>query len=217
MAANPTDSLASDVPRPDVPRPDIAASHVTVSDVHVAQRWVGRPLPRREDPALLTGWARYLADLRRPRLAHVGFVRSTEAHADIVAVRCEDAKNAPGVVAVLTSADLARCDGSAVPPQPSTHNLWTRETPYYALARDRVRYVGEDVVAVVAEHPAAVADALAQVEVDYAGRPVVTDTAGAVAPGSAVVFDGWPDNVAGTFDVEMGDGDAAFARAEGGS
>jgi carbon-monoxide dehydrogenase large subunit len=179
-------------------------------DHQVAQRWVGSPLPRREDPALLTGWARYLADLHRPGVCHVGFVRSTEAHADITAVRTEAALAVPGIVAVLTADDFGR----ELPPQPSTHALGNRPTPYYALARDRVRHVGEAVVAVVAETAAALADAIGLVEIDYSARPVVADTMRALEPDSPVIFDGWPDNVAGTFDTAMGDVDAAIAGAD---
>ena len=179
-------------------------------DHEVAQRWVGKPLLRREDPALLTGWAKYLADLHRPGVCHVGFVRSTEAHADIVRVRADAARALPGVVAVLTADDL----GLDVPPQPSTHALGNRPTPYYALARDRVRHVGEAVVAVVTETAAVLADAMALVEVDYAPRPVVADTVAAAVDGAPVIFDGWPDNVAATFDTAMGDIDAAIAGAD---
>ncbi len=171
---------------------------------------MGRPLSRREDPALLTGWAKFLADMHRPGLTHVGFVRSTEAHADVLAIRTNAAARAPGVVAVLTYADL----GPDIAEQPSTHRLGTRPTPYYALARDRVRYVGEAVVAVVAESPAALADAVGLVEIDYSPRTVVVDTMSAVEPASAVIFDGWPDNIAGTFEASIGDVDAAFADAD---
>ncbi len=179
-------------------------------DHEVAQRWVGKPLLRREDPALLTGWAKFLADLHRPGTCHVGFVRSTEAHADIVRIRTDEARAMPGVVAVLTADDL----GLDVPPQPSTHALGNRPTPYYALARDRVRHVGEAIVAVVAETAAQLADAMGLVEIDYRSRPTVVDTLHAAADGSPTLFDGWPDNVAGSFETAMGDVDAAIAGAD---
>jgi len=179
-------------------------------DHEVAQRWVGKPLLRREDPALLTGWARYLADLHRPGVCHVGFVRSTEAHADIVRVHRDAALAVPGVVAVLVAEDL----DADLKAQPSTHALGNRPTPYYALARERVRHVGEAVVAVVAETGAALADALALVEIDYSNRPAVADTLDALADHAPKLFDGWPDNVAGTFDTSMGDVDAAIAGAD---
>jgi CO/xanthine dehydrogenase Mo-binding subunit len=140
----------------------------------------------------------------------VGFVRSTEAHADIVRIRTDEARAMPGVVAVLTADDL----GLDVPPQPSTHALGNRPTPYYALARDRVRHVGEAIVAVVAETAAQLADAMGLVEIDYRSRPTVVDTLHAATDGSPTLFDGWPDNVAGSFETAMGDVDAAVAGAD---
>ena len=172
--------------------------------------WVGQPLKRREDQALLTGAARYMPDLAGPGTLRVGFVRSTVAHAELTAVDVERARAAPGIVAVITHADLPE----GMPPQPSTHNLGTRPTPYYALAAGRVRYVGEAVAAVVGETEAAVRDAMDLVQLSYDGRPVVPDALSAVEPGSAVVFDGWPDNVAGRFEAQIGDADSAIAGAD---
>ncbi len=174
-----------------------------------AARWVGRPLPRREDPALLVGAARFMADLATPDTLRVGFVRSPVAHADIVAIDISAATVMPGVAAVFTAADFPN-----LRPQPSTHRLGTRPTPYFALAADRVRHVGEAVAVVVGHSETAVADAVEMVVVDYDERPVVTDVVAALDDDAPLVHDDWPDNVAGTFDIEMGDIDAAIGSAE---
>ena len=107
-------------------------------------RWVGQPLLRREDPSLLTGASRYLADLADSHTLHVGFVRSDLAHADIVSIDGSQALARPGVVAFFTAEDLAAENRVAetLLAQPSTHDLWTKDTPYYALAKGRVRHVG---------------------------------------------------------------------------
>ena len=182
---------------------------MTVADDD-GHRWVGRPLRRREDRSLLTGKARFMPDLERPGTLHVGFVRTPVAHADIGSVAVEAARAAPGVVAVLTHSDLP--DG--LPPQPSTHELGTRPTPYYALAKDRVRYVGEAVAAVVGESATAVRDAMELVEVDYRDRAVVLDVVDALAADANLVYEDWPDNVAGAFEAEMGDVEGAIASAD---
>jgi carbon-monoxide dehydrogenase large subunit len=179
-------------------------------DHEVAQRWVGQRRLRREDPALLTGWARYCADLARVDTCHVGFVRSTEAHADIVAVDTEAARALPGVVGVFLAGDLHH----ELPPQPSTHALGNRPTPYFALAVGRVRHVGEAIAAVVATSATALADALGAVEVTYRGRPAVVDTIEALESPAAMLFEDWPDNVAATFESVMGDPDAAIDQAD---
>ena len=172
--------------------------------------WLGQRIARREDPTLLRGAAQYLADLADSKTLHVGFVRSTEAHADIVGIDTETARGMPGVHAVVTAADLP----ADLPAQPSTHDLGTRPTPYYALTAERVRHVGEPVAAVVGESAAEVADAADAVDVRYSPRPAITTTASAIAAGAPTLFDDWPDNVAGTFDIEMGDAEAALDAAD---
>src|SRR5262249_5959844 len=110
--------------------------------------WVGRSLPRREDPELLRGVARYVGDLVRPGMLHAAFLRSPFPHALIREIDTSAALAVEGVAAVLTGADLP----ADLPPQPCNHLYHgQRETPYFALARERARYVGEPVAVVVAE------------------------------------------------------------------
>lgn len=116
----------------------------------------------------------------------------------------------PGVEAVFTAVDL----GDDLAAQPSTHELGTRDTPYFALAKGRVRHVGEVIVAVVAHSAVELADAMETVMVEYRDLDVVIDAAEAVASGSPAVYDSWPDNIAGTFEVAIGDVDSAISTAD---
>lgn len=172
-------------------------------------RYVGRPVKRMEDPRLLAGGGRYLDDLRSERALHVAFVRSPHAHARLLRVDGAPAAGRPGVVAVLTAADLG-----AVKPMRSdaTEADVCRSTDWPVLAPGMVRYVGEAVAAVVAVDRYTAADAAALVEVEYEPRPAVTDIDAAIAPGAPRVHEDWPDNVLmrahGGGDVE-----AAFASA----
>ncbi len=178
---------------------------------------VGQSVRRVEDQRLLQGFGRYSDDVTLPRQAYAVVVRSPHAHARILAVDASSAARAPGVLAVLMGADVAadrlgnlptdsnrkRRDGSAAFP-----------TPRPALARERVRHVGDPVALVVAETKEQAADAAALVAVDYAPLPTVAATAEATRTGAPPVWDEAPDNVA--FVWEAGQRDAverAFAAA----
>jgi carbon-monoxide dehydrogenase large subunit len=174
------------------------------------RRWVGQSLKRREDPELLTGRGTYIGDVVRPGMLHAAFLRSPYPHAAIRAIDAARARAMPGVRAVLTGADLPADLG----PQPCTHNFDQRDTPYYALARDRARYAGEAVAVVVADSPHLAEDARDEIDVDWEPLPSVGDVERALADGAPRLYDGWPDNVAGVFEKEIGDVDAAFAQAD---
>ena len=179
---------------------------------------IGSATPRFEDARLLRGLGRYTDDIRFPHEASMAVVRSPHAHARILGIDTRDAEAAPGVLAVLTGADLAadgwgtihtvverkRRDGS-----PMAHPL------YRLLALDEVRLVGDPVAIVVATTAHAAADARDLVAVDYEPLPSVTDAAAAAEPGAPAVWPGEvPDNV--SFVYQLGDRaatDAAFARA----
>jgi len=172
---------------------------------------LGNRVVRKEDPKFLTTGGEYLDDLRDvPELAgavHVAFVRSSVAHGTITSIETAEAAGMPGVVGVFTGDDLD------LQPVPSPYNPAVGR-PF--LARERVRYVGEPVVAVVAETREQAADAAAAVFVDYDVLDAVIDpevalTGGATLyddAGSNVVFDtmalGLPDNT----------GDEYFADCE---
>ncbi|HVD59064.1 MAG TPA: xanthine dehydrogenase family protein molybdopterin-binding subunit [Thermoleophilaceae bacterium] len=175
-------------------------------------RWVGRRMPRREDAELLTGQGRFVGDLHRPGMLHAAFLRSPFPHAKITSIDADGARAMPGVHAVLSGSDLPDDLGA----QPNTHLFGERETPYYALARDRARYAGEPVAMVVAESPYLAEDARDEVLVDWEPLPSVGDAELALKEGAPLVWPDrdWPDNVCATFEKEMGDVDRAFAEAD---
>jgi aerobic carbon-monoxide dehydrogenase large subunit len=174
-------------------------------------KWVGRSLRRREDPELLTGRGRYIGDVWRPGMLHAAFVRSPHPHARIRGIEVDAALAVPGVHAVLTAADLPENLGA----QPCTHLFaGQRETPYYALAGDRVRYAGEPVALVVADSPYVAEDGRDEVVVDWEPLPSVGDAQAALAHGAPLLYDDWADNVCAVFEAEMGEVERAFDEAD---
>ncbi|MDR7548628.1 MAG: xanthine dehydrogenase family protein molybdopterin-binding subunit [Armatimonadota bacterium] len=172
--------------------------------------WVGQPLKRREDPELLTGRGRFIADLVRPGMLHAAFLRSPHPHARIRSIDPSRALALPGVHAILTGQDLPADLG----PQPVTHIFTDRKTPNYALARDRVRYVGEPVAVVAAVSPYVAEDAVEQIDVEWELLPAVGDVEASLRSDAPRLYDDWPDNVAGVFQAQMGDVDRALAEAD---
>ena len=130
-----------------------------------AARFIGQRLPRREDARLLVGRGTFVDDVVVAGMMHAAFHRSTIAHGDILAIDTEAAQRLPGVYAVITAKDfepmnLGTLNGFPVPGQETMH------VP--PLAVDRVRYVGDPVVLVVAESRRVAEDAAALIMVDYA-------------------------------------------------
>ncbi len=125
---------------------------------------IGAALQRLEDPRLLTGCGRFIDDIPLPRMLHVAFCRSDYGHARIVNIETADAATMLGVVGIYTAQDLA----DEFKPIRAT----SRMADYYptelgVLARGKVRYVGEAVVAVVAESRYLAEDAAERVMIDY--------------------------------------------------
>ena len=178
---------------------------------------IGQGVSRFEDPRLVRGGGRYTDDIKLPGLVHGVVLRSPHAHAKIRSIDITTAKTAPGVLAVLTSADI-KAAGYGDLPVPG--GLKRRDgSPMYRprypiLAEDRVRWVGDSVAFVVAETVAQALDATEMISVDYEELPAVTSTAEAPKPGAPRVWDDCPDNIC--FVELIGDKaavDAAFARA----
>jgi carbon-monoxide dehydrogenase large subunit len=171
---------------------------------------IGASPRRKEDRALVTGGGRFLDDLVVPGLLHLGLVRSTRAHARLGAVALAGARALPGVVAAFAAGDLPEVAGS-IPAYGQLKNF--RDYVQPVLAGEKVRYVGEPVAAVVADHPYRLADALAAVRVAYEDLPVIASTSEALRS-SARIHDAWPDNLAGISRRAVGDVDAAMREAE---
>ena len=181
----------------------------------MTDEFMGRSVPRLEDHRFLTGSAVYADDLNVARQAWGVVLRSLHAHAEIKSIDASAALEMPGVIAVYTEADLA-ADGVGYLPcgaeLPPEAGLYVPPRP--ALARDRVRYVGDQVAFVVAETQEAAAEAAEQIFVDYGSLPAVVDGYAALEEGAPQVWDGAPGNV--IFRFPKGDKaatEAAFAGA----
>jgi len=171
-------------------------------------KFFGDRLLRKEDPRLLTGRGRFLGDIALPGMLRVAMVRSSHAHARVVRIDTEQARAHPGVVEIVTFADL----GPAAVPLPCVPvEQALRERNFTMLASDRVRYVGELVAAVVADSRYTAEDARDLVEIEYEPLPVVQDLI--PTPGGPTVHDDVPDNVAGRVTFRVGDVEAALARS----
>lgn len=174
-------------------------------------RLTGQSVDRVEGPRLLRGEGRFVGNIRHPDLLHIAFVRSPVGHADILGVDIGAAEDTPGVVAVFTSDHLEGVVAPiaiAGPPELAV-------TPFTALARDRVRTVGEPIAVVVARSRAAAADGAAAVAVDYRPRPAVVDMHQAADPGAPLLFEELGTNV--VYETEQswgGDIGETFARAD---
>ena len=159
----------------------------------------GMTATRREDDRLTTGRGQYTDDLQHQGALHIVFVRSPYASATILSIDVSAAQAHPGVVAVLTGADMAAEGFNDCPVPfalPQGDGSVAVETPRPYLVRERVRFVGEPVVMVLAESYAAALDAAELVAIDYDGQPAVAEVFAAVEPGAPQLWDDRPGNVA---------------------
>ena len=177
----------------------------------------GQAVRRLEDDALLAGAGRYAGDVDAPDQAHLAFVRSPYPHADIRSIDTAAAATMPGVLRVITGAELV---AAGVKPMPGASGFKRADgadsatPPRRALAHGRARFVGEPVALVVAETLQQARDAAEAVNVDYQDLPMVVDLAGATAEGAPLLCEEGTGNIA----AEMRHGsaeatDAAFAQA----
>ena len=178
---------------------------------------IGDAPKRREDRRFLTGQGRYLDDLAFEGLAHAIVLRSPHAHARIERIDAGAARRLPGVLAVLTAAEV-RADGLKPLHPTAEANTQTGErfvfAPQPLLAEGKVRYAGEPVALIVAATRAEALDAAERVTIDYAPLPAVTGAAAARAPGAPLLVDEAPGNLC--FEWLTGDSAAvaaAFAAA----
>jgi len=175
---------------------------------------------RREDPRLLRGNGRYVADIELPSMRYAAFVRSPVAHADLNGVELP-----PGVVG-WTGKDLIGRIDTMAPNEADggvyqdklleslgDDRLFVRHEGRPLLAVDRVRHVGDPIAVVVADSLYAAADAADRVLLDLAPRPAVVDPFAALAPDAPRLYDHWPDNRSLLVAAGFGDIDSAFAEA----
>ena len=173
---------------------------------------VGTAVPRKEDPALLTGQARFVDDLVVPGMVWMVVVRSPYAHARIRSVDVSAALAAEGVVAAYSGEDLVGDIEAGLPcAWPVTEEI--KMPTHWPLARDKARYAGDGVAVVVAESRALAKDAAELVEVDYEPLGAVTDVGEALVDGAPLVHDEFGTNRSYEWTLSAGEVERAFAEA----
>ncbi|MFL6581332.1 MAG: xanthine dehydrogenase family protein molybdopterin-binding subunit [Burkholderiales bacterium] len=184
----------------------------------MAKFGIGQAMLRREDQRLLFGTGEYVDDVALANEVFVAFVRSPHAHARILSIDAASTKTMPGVIAVLTGADL-KTDN--IGPLPDGQGLKRADgkdmcgPPHDVLVVDTARYVGEPVAAVFAQTRDQAEDAVEQVLVEYEELPAVVTIAAATAKGAPVLWPDAPGNIAAQTEFGKKDFcDAAFAKAK---
>lgn len=177
----------------------------------MAGPYVSRSVKRTEDPPLLTGRARFIGDLRLPGLLVVKFLRSVHAHARVVDVDVREALAQPGVETVVTGADLA---STTRPIRAAMSGVGYKESGWPPLARDRVRFVGEPVAALVASDQYRAEDALEAIHVTYEPLPVVVDAEASMRADAPRLHAELTDNVLFHTHFENGLVEEALAAAD---
>src|SRR5262245_28123563 len=175
---------------------------------------VGQSIPRVEGPAKVKGLTKYTADVNRPGILSGKVLRSPLPHARILNINTDRAKVLPGVKAVITANDVSsRLVGASLKDMP-------------VLARDRIRYIGEDVAAVAAVDSDTAEDALALIQVDYEELPAVFDPLEAMKPDATLIHPDYasyegprtkaPDlrNVQTLVEQSKGDVERGFAESD---
>ena len=188
-------------------------------------RFIGKPLPRKEDERLVTGKGRFTDDFNLDGQAYAAMVRSPHPHARIVAIEAAAAKSMPGVLGVFTGADCAADRLGPIPHDPVPKTKYDMKLtvpgggavfagPHALLPADKVRHVGEAVAMAVAETKAQALDAAEAVIVRYEELPFVLHSEDAMAAGAPALWEEARNNIC--VDTSFGDAaatDAAFARA----
>jgi carbon-monoxide dehydrogenase large subunit len=168
----------------------------------MASKILGTPIRRREDPDMLRGAAKFTADLKRPGMLYMAVLRSSYAHARIRGIDTSVAKTMPGVVRVITAADIE----DTIKPLPC---IWvpggveSHFPPHPmgvpgagdVLAKDKVRFVGDAVAVAVAETRYQAYDASAAIKVDYQPLPVVVNADEAIQEGAPQLHEEVPNNL----------------------
>src|ERR1700684_4315704 len=174
--------------------------------------YIGRSVPRPNLARLTQGRGQYVTDVVLPRMVHVAYLRSPHAHARIKDIATADAKKAPGVVAVVTGAELSK----VITPWVGvlTHLKGIKSAPQHAIAVERACWQGAAVCAVVARTRAEAEDACALVGVDYEVLAAVTDAETALDAETPVIHLELGDNLTFERILNAGDPDKGFAEAD---
>lgn len=176
----------------------------------MGQFGISQAVTRREDPRLLTGQGRFSDDIALADMVYGYVLRSPFAHARIVKINIDTAVKAPGVLSIITAADLNRDNIQAIPclvnPPLKAATAFDKHCQPL-LAHDYVRFVGEGIAFVIAETAQQARSAAELIDVEYQTLPAVSDCAQAVQSGAAQVWPDSEDNV--SFQFELGDSEAA--------
>jgi len=174
----------------------------------LSAKYIGRPVPRKEDRRFITGRGRFIEDINLPGMLFAAFLRSPYAHARITSVDVSRALKY-GAVAAYTGAELnAICGGLSVDVPPKG------KVVVKPLAEGKVRYVGEPVAVVLARDLYAARDALEHIDVEYERLEPVVDPLEATKPGAPLIHDDFPGNVCFTRRRVYGDPESAFREAD---
>jgi carbon-monoxide dehydrogenase large subunit len=189
-----------------------SANPEILSELDRPNSYIGKAVPRPNLERLMQGRGLFVSDMELPRMAHVVFLRSPHAHAKIEGIDATQARLAPGVIAVVTGAELA----TVITPWVGvlSHLKGLKSAPQHAIAVDRVCWQGEAVAAIVATSRALAEDAAEVVRVEYEELEAVTDMRTALDPKTAVIHPSLGDNLAFERNLDVGAVDAALADSD---
>jgi carbon-monoxide dehydrogenase large subunit len=178
------------------------------ADLHLRPKLIGARIKRTEDPRLLTGLGSFVDDRQLAGVLHVAFRRSDHAHARIRSIDTAAALTAPGVVAVFTASDFEK---TVKPLRATSRMRGYYATPIRLLAHEKVRYVGEPIVGIIAESRYLAEDAAERIAIEFDPLPHVADPAEAAQPGASLLHDEAGTNVLVAREFKRGDVDASLA------
>jgi len=188
-----------------------SSTTITPEQTEQAQEtWSGQNVPRKEDRRLVQGQGVFVDDVKRHGMGYLHFVRSPYAHAHITSIDVSAAEEHPAVYGTLTGEEVA----ALTDPFFQLASVPGANVKDYALAVGKVRYVGEPIVAVVAETREAARDASELVEVEYEPLDAITDARHAQDDGVPTIHEDAGGNLMWHGTYEWGDLDAAFAEAD---
>ncbi|MDF1555156.1 MAG: xanthine dehydrogenase family protein molybdopterin-binding subunit [Deferrisomatales bacterium] len=167
-------------------------------------KYIGKSTPRRDTRLKATGEAKFTADLGLPNMLHAAVLRSPHPHARILRLDTSRAAARPGVKAVVTAADSSGVKWGVF--------RYTRDQEF--MARDKVRYIGEEIAGVAAETEEIAREALGFIEVEYEPLPAVFDPLSAIAEGAPLVHDHAPGNINIHVPIAVGDVDSALTECD---
>ena len=183
------------------------------SEIGGNDKLVGASVRRKEDFRLIQGEGRYAGDIQPRNAAFMVVLRSPHAHARIRAINADNARNLPGVLAVVTGAEFNALCAAELPLAGVREHM--KAVSRWPMAADVAKYEGEPVAVVVAEDAYIARDAIELIEVDYEPLPAVVDAERGLEDGAPLVHDELGTNLCVTSSRTVGDPDAAFAEADG--